>query len=298
MNDANTRLIDRYRAYLALERGVADNTVSAYVADVTRLLGALPDDTAVNDIDTDCLSTFISDLHELGIAPRSRARIISGLKSFFGFLMLEHEIEHNPTLLLGAPRPGRHLPDVLSVEQIDALIGSVDASTSLGRRNRAILETMYSCGLRVSEVCNLELSRIDLNERILMVTGKGSKERIVPMSDDAARLIHEYVTNDRPTARRGDDDIVFLNRRGARLTRQMIFIVIRDHAALAGIKTTVSPHTLRHSFATHLLEGGANLRAIQQMLGHESIGTTQVYLHVSTSHLREQIMRYHPRNNR
>ena len=291
------KLLDRFSAYLSLERGVAENTVMAYTADAAKFLDTLGDNYPLPSVDRQMMSEFIGDLVDLGIAPGSRSRIISGLKSFFKFLKLEKEIEHDPTVLLETPRLGRALPDVLSVDEIDRLIGSIDLSVPDGRRNRAILETIYGSGLRVSELCTLELSRLRLDEGFLIVTGKGSKERVVPMSDISVKLIREYLAEDRPAPKRGEEDYVFLNRRGSHLTRQMIFIVIKNHASLAGIDKTVSPHTLRHSFATHLLEGGANLRVIQQMLGHESIGTTEIYLHVSNTRLRDQILRYHPRNH-
>ena len=294
---SHLKLLDRFSAYLSLERGVAENTVMAYTADATKFLDTLGDNYPLTSVDRQMMSEFIGDLVDLGIAPGSRSRIISGLKSFFKFLKLENEIEHDPTVLLETPRLGRALPDVLSVEEIDRLIGSIDLSVPDGRRNRAILETIYGSGLRVSELCTLELSRLRLDEGFLIVTGKGSKERVVPMSDISVKLIREYLAEDRPAPKRGEEDYVFLNRRGSHLTRQMIFIVIKNHASLAGIDKTVSPHTLRHSFATHLLEGGANLRVIQQMLGHESIGTTEIYLHVSNTRLRDQILRYHPRNH-
>ena len=294
---SHLKLLDRFSAYLSLERGVAENTVMAYTADAAKFLDTLGDNYPLPSVDRQMMSEFIGDLVDLGIAPGSRSRIISGLKSFFKFLKLEKEIEHDPTVLLETPRLGRALPDVLSVEEIDRLIGSIDLSVPDGRRNRAILETIYGSGLRVSELCTLELSRLRLDEGFLIVTGKGSKERVVPMSDISVKLIHEYLAEDRPAPKRGEEDYVFLNRRGSHLTRQMIFIVIKNHAIMAGIDKTVSPHTLRHSFATHLLEGGANLRVIQQMLGHESIGTTEIYLHVSNTRLRDQILRYHPRNH-
>lgn len=290
------RLLDRFSAYLNLERGASDNTQIAYTSDAAKFLDTLGENFTLDSVTRETMSEFIGDLVDLGIAPGSRARIISGLKAFFKFLKLEHEITHNPTDLLESPRLGRSLPDVLSVEEIDLLISSIDLSTPDGRRNRAILETIYGSGLRVSELCTLEISHLRLDEGFMIVTGKGSKERIVPMSDISVRLITEYLREDRPTPKRGEEDYVFLNRRGGHLTRQMIFIIIKNQTEQAGIKKTVSPHTLRHSFATHLLEGGANLRVIQQMLGHESIGTTEIYLHVSDTRLRDQILRFHPRN--
>jgi integrase/recombinase XerD len=223
---------------------------------------------------------------------------VSGLKSFFKYLRMERIVDENPTILLESPRIGRHLPEVLSVDEIDNMIAAIDLSTPEGNRNRAIIETMYGCGLRVSELCNLQINDINFENRFIIVTGKGSKQRMVPMSDIAAQLVDSYINNERAAVpvKPGEEGIVFLNRRGRRLSRVMIFYIIRDLAALAGIKKDVSPHTLRHSFATHLLEGGANLRAIQQMLGHESIATTEIYLHMDNTRLREEILLHHPRN--
>ena len=295
-------ILQGYEAWLGLERGLSGNTLLAYVADVTKLTDALAikDGSDLRAVDTDTLRFFIGDLHDLGISPRSQARIVSGLKSFFRYLRLEHVIDDDPTLLIETPRIGRHLPEVLSVDEIDAMIDAIDMDSPLGLRNRAIIETLYGCGLRVSELCDLSLRNINLDEGFVIVIGKGNKQRMTPISPVAAELIDQYVRTDRGAvpARRGDEDIVFLNRRGARLTRVMIFYIIRDLAALAGVTKTVSPHTLRHSFATHLLEGGANLRAIQQMLGHESIATTQIYLHIDSHRLRDEIMQHHPRNIR
>ena len=226
--------------------------------------------------------------------------MISGVKSAMKYLKTERIIDHNPALLLDAPRFGRHLPEVLSVDDIDDMIDAVDLESPTGRRNRAIIETLYGCGLRVSELCNLELSRIDFDHRFLVVTGKGNKQRLVPMSDPSLEEIEIYINEERPRLKikPGEDDIVFLNVRGHRLTRQMVFIFLRQLAQAAGITKTISPHTLRHSFATHLLEGGANLRAIQQMLGHESISTTEIYLHLDNTRLREEILLHHPRNRK
>ncbi len=291
-----SNILGRYQAYLKLERGVAGNTVAAYMADATRFVEWLPEGRSVTDTTYDTLADFVGDLYDLGIAPRSRARIVSGLRSFFGFLTTEGGIAEDPTLRLEMPRTGRALPDVLSIDEIDAMTAAVDVSTAEGRRNRAIIETLYGCGLRVSELCSLTMQGLHLDDAYLIVHGKGSKDRLVPMSPIACDLIREYIRFDRPMAAPGNEDIVFLNRRGRMLTRVMIFYIVRDLAAAAGIVKAVSPHTLRHSFATHLLEGGANLRAIQQMLGHESIATTEVYLHVDTTRLRDEILQYHPRN--
>lgn len=289
----------RYEAYLLLERGLSENTRAAYLADADRLQDFLRGRGIDFDrADVTVLSDFIAQIAGLGIAPRSIARVVSGIKSVFRYLRLERQIDSNPALLLDTPRIGRHLPSVLSVDEIDSMIAAIDPASPTALRNHAIVETLYGCGLRVSELCALPLSRIDFTRGMALIEGKGNKERIVPMSDSALELIRTYVTTDRTLLHidRGEEDITFLNVRGHRLTRQMVFIMLRQLAALAGIRTKISPHTLRHSFATHLLEGGANLRAIQQMLGHESISTTEIYLHMDNSHLREEILNHHPRN--
>lgn len=289
----------RYQAYLMLERGLSENTREAYLADLGRLLDYLePRSTDIAAATLDDLAAFIGDLHDMGISPRSIARTISGIKSVFRFLRLEREIDANPAALLEPPHIGRRLPTVLTVGEIDRMIAVIDTTTPLGRRNRAIIETLYGCGLRVSELCNLELGRINFDEGIILVDGKGSKQRLVPLSPVASYYIRNYVADDRSRTivKPGEENIVFLNSRGHRLTRQMIFTIMRRLAADAGIDTVISPHTLRHSFATHLLEGGANLRAIQQMLGHETIATTEIYLHLDRSALRDEILRHHPRN--
>ena len=288
-----------YQAYMLLERGLSDNTREAYCSDVSRFLTWLDSGVGIEDITVDHLENFIYELHELGIAPRSQARIISGLKSFFRYLTIEKIRPDDPVSLIEAPAIGRHLPEVLSIDEIDAMIAAIDDSDSLGLRNRAIIEVLYGSGLRVSELCTLERRRVFLDEGFLTVCGKGNKERMVPMSDAAVEQIRLYLQDfDRSGAvvKPGEEDYLFLNRRGAHLTRVMIFYIVRDLAEKAGIRKTISPHTLRHSFATHLLEGGANLRAIQQMLGHESIATTEIYLHLDNTHLREEILAHHPRN--
>ncbi len=291
----------RYEAFLMLERGFSDNTRQAYLRDFDRLMDfAASESLTLNDIELAHLEQFIATLCELGIAPRSVARIVSGIKSAFRYLKLEDLIESNPSLLLETPRIGQHLPEVLSIAEIDAMVAAVDLNHPTGRRNLAIIETLYGCGLRVSELCNLELSRIDLGQGVVLVTGKGNKDRMVPMSEQAMEQIALYVEHERAELpiKPGEEGFVFLNVRGHRLTRQMVFIMLRQFAEAAGINKTISPHTLRHSFATHLLEGGANLRAIQQMLGHESIATTEVYLHLDNTRLREEILNHHPRNAR
>ncbi len=296
------KILKNYAAFLTLERGLSGNTRSAYTTDVQKLCVAqdITTESQLAAVTPETLQTFMADMHDLGISPRSQARIVSGLKSFFHYLRMERIVETDPTLLLESPRVGRHLPEVLSVEEIDAMIAAIDLSTPEGKRNRAIVETMYGCGLRVSELCNLEINNVNLDNRFIIVTGKGSKQRMVPMSEISVDLITDYIANERADVpvKSGEEGILFLNRRGRRLSRVMIFYIIRDLAALAGVKKEVSPHTLRHSFATHLLEGGANLRAIQQMLGHESISTTEIYLHMDNTRLREEIMLHHPRNNK
>ncbi len=295
------RLREFYSAFLRLQKGLSPQTIEGYGFDLDKLLNFLEGEgLGLLDVTYDHLQGFLADLHDLGISTASQSRIISGIKSFFHFLKLESFIEEDPTFLLQTPRRGRKLPEVLTVEEIDAMEGCIDHGDPLGRRNLAIIETMYGCGLRVSELVGLQLSQLFLDEGYIVVRGKGEKERIVPISPLASRLVTEYVATDRGAveAKPGDENTLFLNRRGKRLTRQMVFIIIRDLAALAGIRKTISPHTLRHSFATHLLEGGANLRAIQQMLGHESIATTEIYLHLDRAALRAQILEHHPRNTR
>lgn len=293
------KLREFYSAFLRLQKGLSPQTVVSYGFDLDKLLGYLETERlTLTEVTYDHLQSFLADLHDLGISPTSQSRIVSGIKSFFHFLKMETFIEEDPTFLLQTPRRGRKLPEVLTVEEIDSMISCINLDDPLGRRNRAIIETLYGCGLRVSELVELQLSQLFLEEGYITVKGKGDKERIVPISPLAGRLISEYVASDRGdvTPASADINTLFLNRRGKRLTRQMVFIIIRDLAALAGIRKTISPHTLRHSFATHLLEGGANLRAIQQMLGHESIATTEIYLHLDRTALRAQILQHHPRN--
>lgn len=290
-----------YLGYLRVERGLAENTAAAYASDVDKLIGYLDEQRiAVEKATTDDLDHFVAALHDLGIGPRSVARIISGIKSFYKYMRLEGFTDHNPTQLLDSPQLGRHLPEVLTLDEIDRMEACIDMSTPEGIRNRAIIETMYGCGLRVSELVGLQMSLVYAEEEFIVVRGKGDKQRLVPISQVALQLIENYVRQVRQTlvVRRGCEDILFLNRRGGQLSRQMVFIVIKGLCEMAGINKRVSPHTLRHSFATHLLEGGANLRAIQQMLGHESITTTEVYVHIDRSRLRREILQHHPRNAR
>ena len=299
--DDMERVKRNYLVYLRIEKGLAENTAAAYGDDVDKLTGFLADQgIAVERATTDDLDHFVAALHDLGIGPRSVARIISGIKSFYKYLRLEGFTDDTPTSLLDSPRLGRHLPEVLTLDEIDAMVGCIDMSAPEGLRNRAIIETMYGCGLRVSELVGLQMSLVYADEEFVVVRGKGDKQRLVPISQVALELIGRYVSEVRShlVVKRGCEDILFLNRRGGQLSRQMVFIIIKRLCELAGIHKTVSPHTLRHSFATHLLEGGANLRAIQQMLGHESITTTEIYVHIDRSRLRQEIMEHHPRNRR
>lgn len=289
----------RFLGYLTLERGMSANTAMAYSDDVDKLVRYLVDaGVGVEHATTDDLERFVCTLQDIGIQPRSQARIISGVKRFYKFLRQEGYMESNPTELLLTPNIGHHLPEVLTIDEIDRMIAAIDMSKAEGQRNRAIIETLYGCGLRVSELVNLPLSQLYVEERYVVIQGKGNKQRIVPISPVALEQINLYLeqTRSHQVAQRGSEDILFLNRRGAKLTRQMIFHIVKQLCELAGVRKVISPHTLRHSFATHLLEGGANLRAIQQMLGHESITTTEIYVHIDRSQLRDEILKYHPRN--
>lgn len=293
------QLMEGFEAYLTLERGMSDNTRRAYISDVRKFADWAAADSqcpSLLNIRPDDIHAFVASLYDLGISSRSQARIISGLRGFYKYLRLEGFIETDPTALIESPRLGLHLPEVLTLDEIDAMEAAVDLSKPEGQRNLAIVETLYSCGLRVSELCNLAISRVNLDEKAIIVDGKGNKQRLVPMSDSAVDLIRLYLATRQVQPQPGEEDILFLNRRGRRLTRVMVFYIIRDLAGIVGIKREISPHTLRHSFATHLLEGGANLRAIQMMLGHESIATTQIYLHTDTRLLRSEILSHHPRN--
>ncbi len=293
------RAIAQFEAYLILERGLSDNTRQAYLADVGKLTAYLSEGgKALSAVTLDDLQAFAADLFDLGISPRSRSRIISGVKTFFRFLKMEGYLDVNPAILLENPKTGRHLPEVLSVSEIDDMIAAIDLTSAEGQRNRAIMETLYGCGLRVSELINLDMSRVFLDEEYIVVRGKGSKERLVPLSPVAVTEIRRWLDDrSRISVKPGEESMLFISRRGRRLTRVMIFYIVKRLAELAGIRREVSPHTLRHSFATHLLEGGANLRAIQQMLGHESIATTEIYIHIDSSRLRSEILSCHPRNN-
>lgn len=292
------KIKNEYRAHLILERGLSNNSIGAYENDVNKLISYLADEQIkIKEVSLDTLQNFICVLHDMEISPRSQARIISGIKSFFRFLKLEDYIDENPSLLLEAPQIGRHLPEVLSVEEIDNMIDCIDMNKDEGQRNRAIIETLYGCGLRVSELINLEINKLFLDEGYIVVKGKGNKERMVPISEVAIHEINSYLDQRRlMDIVPGEENYLFLNYKGTHISRITIFKIIKQLADLAGIKRKISPHTLRHSFATHLLEGGANLRAIQQMLGHESIATTEIYIHIDRTRLREEILLHHPRN--
>jgi len=291
-------IIKNYIRYLKLQRNMSGNTLDAYQRDLQKLLDYLKrEGKDVREVTLEDLETFSAGLHDIGINARSQCRILSGVRSFFRFLQLDGYREDDPTELLESPQIGEHLPEVLSAEEIDRLEASIDLSKWEGHRNRAIIEVLFSCGLRVSELVNLRLSSLYLDEEFVRVLGKGSKERLVPISQKAIRELGFWF-DDRQhmKIKPGEEDYVFLNRYGKHLTRTMILIMIKRQAAEAGITKTISPHTLRHSFATALLEGGADLRVIQALLGHESIGTTEIYTHVDTSTLRREILEHHPRN--
>ena len=301
MNVGKSGLLKSFSRYLKLEKGMSSNTLDSYLRDVTKLFQYLsPDGQPTADrLAAADISGFICSLQDMGIQPRSQARILSGLKSFYTFLRLEGYIDNDPMELIEGPKLGRKLPEVLSVDEIDAMLDSFDMSLPESRRNKAIIETMYSCGLRVSELVGLRLSQIYPQEEYIIVEGKGSKQRLIPISPSALHEISLYMQERRHlTPKKGDEDILFLNRRGGRLSRVMIFYIIKERCEACGIQKNISPHTLRHSFATHLLEGGANLRAIQQMLGHESITTTEIYVHLDKEYLRSEILTHHPRNKK
>lgn len=291
-------IVRAYVRYLKLERNYSPNTLEAYRHDLGHLLAYCHrEQKDVFQLKLEDLQHFAAGIHELGIGPTSQARILSGVRSFYRWLLLDGRIDADPTELLESPRLGEHLPEVLTTAEVDQLEASIDLSKPEGQRNRAIIEVLFSCGLRVSELTHLRLSDLFLDEGYILVMGKGSKERLVPIS---SRAIHElqlwFYDRNLMTIKAGEEDYVFLNRRGAHLTRTMILIMVKRQAEAAGIQKTISPHTLRHSFATALLEGGADLRVIQAMLGHEDIGTTEIYTHIDTTTLRDEILQHHPRN--
>ena len=291
-------IVGRYRRYLKLEKGYSANTLDAYLRDVDKLLCYLAlEQVDVLDVKLEDLEHFAAFISDLGIGPRSLARILSGVRQFYRFLVVDGYLEVDPTELLESPKQPDHLPEVLSTAEVDLLEQAIDLTKWEGHRNRAIIEVLFSCGLRVSELTNLKLSNLYVDEQYIRVMGKGAKERLVPISPRALdELSYWFADRNVMKIKPGEEDYVFLNRRGHHLTRTMILIMIKRYALEAGIKKTISPHTLRHSFATSLLEGGADLRAIQAMLGHESIGTTEIYTHIDTSTLRQEILEHHPRN--
>ena len=291
-------ILSKYKVYLKLEKSLSDNTVSAYLADISKLFLFLaeeqihPFDATLNN-----LETFSASLRDLGIQPRSQARILSGIRSFYHYLLLEDYLQADPCELLESPQIGLHLPEILTLEEINSLIENIDLSSREGQRNRTILETLYSCGLRVSELCNLKISDLYLEEGFIKVEGKGSKQRLIPISPRAIRELQLYfIDRNQISIKKDYEDYVFISKRGTNISRIMVFHIIKTLSEAIDLKKRISPHTFRHSFATHLLEGGANLRAIQCMLGHESIGTTEIYTHIDKNRLRSEIIEHHPRN--
>ena len=295
------QILRRYMQYLRLERSYTGNTLDAYVRDLQKLLNYYAD-TGIDfrHVTLEQLDRFSGSLQEMGVQPRSVARILSGVRSFYRFLVLEKEVETDPTELLENPQIGKHLPEVLSIQEIDDIEQAIDRSKPQGVRDVAIIEMLYSCGLRISELCNLKMSELFLEEGYIRVHGKGRKERLVPIGEQAIEKLRQwFVVRVTVKAKPGHEDYVFIStKRGTKLSRITLFVYIKDYAQRAGIQKNISPHTFRHSFATHLLEGGANLRAIQAMLGHEDISTTEIYMHIDRSHLREEILEHHPRNLR
>ena len=290
-----------FKAYLQLERSMSDNTVEAYLHDVAMLRDHLHDaypGVGVEQLELEHLQSLLANIYELGLSAYTQARVLSGVKSFFRYLLLEEVIKKDPTELIDAPKIRRSLPHVLSLAEIDLLFAAIDHSKPEGQRNHAILETMYSCGLRVSEVIGLCISNLYLDVGFIKVVGKGNKERLVPIGDAAVKYIQlyrEHIRNHIPVIKKGSEDILFLNRRGAALSRVMVFMILKDLALKIGLKQNIHPHTLRHSFATHLVEGGADLRAVQEMMGHKSITTTEIYTHLDRGYLRQTLEKYHPR---
>jgi len=290
-----------FKVYLRLERSLSSNTIEAYIHDVGKLqqyLSANELDRTALQITADDLKNFVFWVAQLGMLPATQARVISGLKAFFKYLLLEDLLTADPSSLLESPRMSRKLPDTLNIIEVDKLISAIDLSTPEGMRNKAMLEVLYGCGLRVTELCNLKISNLFLDVEFIKITGKGNKERLVPIGAEAVKFLKIYLDDIRihVNIKAGKEDFVFLNRRGSSLSRVMVFIIIKNLAKEIGLKKNISPHTFRHSFATHLVEGGADLRAVQEMLGHESITTTEIYTHLDRNYLREAIIQYHPRS--
>jgi integrase/recombinase XerD len=292
--------IKGFKTYLQFEKSLSSNSIEAYINDVQKFiqyLNSLNLKLSPLNIDLKHLQNFIKWINELGMSACTQARMISGIKAFYKYLLLENLISKNPTELLESPKIGRKLPDTLNVYEIDQIIGAIDLSKPEGERNKAILETLYGCGLRVSELINLKISNLFFNDNFIKIVGKGNKERLVPIGSIAVKQINIYIRQVRIhiNIKKGNEDIVFLNRRGSKLSRNMIFIIVKNLAEKIGLKKNISPHTFRHSFATHLIEGGADLRAVQEMLGHESITTTEIYTHLDREFLRDTIIQFHPR---
>jgi integrase/recombinase XerD len=293
--------IEGFKNYLKVEKGLSDNSIHAYITDLIKLVQFLKDnsyDIGPEEVKLDHLKEMIEWVNNKGISPRTQARIISGIKSFYKYLLIEEKVDRDPTALLETPKVGRKLPEILSVEEIDTIINAVDTKKPEGQRNKAILETLYSCGLRVSELIDLKISNLFFESGFVKIEGKGSKERLVPISTKAIKEINLYLSEYRRNLRIHPDheDILFLNRRGKKLSRVMIFTIIKNITKKLGLEKNISPHTFRHSFATHLIDGGANLRAVQEMLGHESIITTEIYTHLDKEYLKNTIIQYHPRS--
>lgn len=293
--------ISAFKNYLKLERGLSDNSIHAYVTDLYKLVQFLKDqgdELSPDSVTLQHLKDLMGSINNRGISPRTQARKISGIKSFYKFLLIEEKIDRDPTALLEAPKVGRKLPEILSVEEIDTIINSIDIKKPEGQRNKAILETLYSCGLRVSELIDLKISNLFFESGFIKVEGKGSKERLVPISNKAIKEINLYLSEYRRilNIHPEHEDVLFLNRRGKKLSRVMIFTIIKNIARELNLEKNISPHTFRHSFATHLIDGGANLRAVQEMLGHESIITTEIYTHLDKEYLKDTIIHYHPRS--
>ena len=290
-----TDILSDYRSYLRIERSLSPNTVTSYLSDIAKLRDMYPD-RSPQELDGDDLSAFLSSEAGHGISKRSQSRTVSSLKSFYGFLEIEGRLRRNPAETIGSPKISRHIPAVLSIEEVDRIISSVDLSAPEGHRNRAILEVLYSCGLRVSELVSLRISDLFFEDSFIRVTGKGDKQRLVPIGEPAVRAVQFYLSQTRRSlASKKAEDILFLNRRGGQMSRQMVFLIIKRQCSAAGITTDISPHTFRHSFATHLIENGADLRAVQQMLGHESILTTEIYTHLDSRKWQNTILDHHPR---
>ena len=290
-----------FKSYMQLERGMSVNTILAYNYDIGLLTSFLTENKEhlkINDISTQDLREFIDFINKMELGPYTQSRVISSVKAFFKYLILEKIVTNNPSELLESPKLGRKLPDVLTVDEIDKIINSVDLSQDEGERNKAILETLYGCGLRVSELINLKISDLHFKEGIILVTGKGNKQRLIPVGEPTIKQITTYLTQVRRTLpiSKQDSDVVFLNRRGSKLSRQMIFYIVKKQLELSGIRKNISPHSFRHSFATHLVQNGADLRAVQELLGHVSIITTEIYTHLNSEDLRKAIIDFHPRN--